>query len=57
MHPRTPPFMGPIHVPLIRCGRVCLKAHLTFVVSSLGKPYSPDRLGALFARWATAADD
>jgi integrase/recombinase XerD len=31
------------------------KAGLVFIVSHWGKPYSVDRIGKLFARWATAA--
>jgi integrase len=31
------------------------KAHLTFIVSSWGKPFSVDRIGKLFCRWATEA--
>jgi integrase len=31
------------------------KGHLTFLVSQWGGPYSADRIGRLFRRWATAA--
>jgi hypothetical protein len=31
------------------------KAHMTFVVSEWGKPYSADRLSKLFRRWADEA--
>jgi integrase len=31
------------------------KVHLTFIVSEWGRPYSIDRIGHLFPRWATAA--